>query len=167
MTAAGDREGDGAHAIVPAHATTGQGTRYVVSLGRDEQAQLAVAGSLTLAAPRFQPLAATQAPQLGQFHPDGTVTWPDPETPDSLAGLPATADAYAALGWDTSLRGQIQFEGNPPSRGDHASEAWADRVGDKRATFVIPAGHEAVHDTEGRATGETRPIAKPEENGNG
>ncbi|SFZ81617.1 hypothetical protein SAMN02983003_0596 [Devosia enhydra] len=31
----------------------------------------------------------------------------------------------------------------------------------KRNTFVIPEGHEAVRDSEGRATGETRPITTP------
>ena len=64
------------------------GTRYLVSLGRDEEAQLAVAGSLTLAAARFirQPV------------------YLDPR--DQFDGLPSSGDAYAAMSWDTSLRGK-------------------------------------------------------------
>jgi hypothetical protein len=60
------------------------GTRYVVSLGKDEVAQLSVAGSLCLAAPRF-------------------VAMPDPvfiTEPE----LEYVEDVYAAPGWTTSLR---------------------------------------------------------------
>lgn len=80
MSAAGCREGDGGHAIV-AHEP---GTRHVVSLGKDEIAQLAVAGSLCLAAPRF---AAIPDPEL--------ITEPE---------LDYLEDVHAAPGWTTSLR---------------------------------------------------------------
>lgn len=78
MSAGGQREGDGAHAIVT------PGTRYVVSLGKDEVAQLAVAGSLCLAAPRF-------------------IAMPDPVFVTGI-DFASSEDDYAESVWGASLR---------------------------------------------------------------
>lgn len=81
------------------------GARYIVSLGRDEEAQLAVSGSLTLAAARFQRLDPPPAPPSVQDEPDRGSLLPQP--PVAFANdLPSPEDAYAAMSWDATLPGR-------------------------------------------------------------